>query len=116
MEPYFGEIEQAHSRLARERVLADFMTLARDAEDLLKATAHDASQTARAARSRLSAALDRAKVTIAVLQEQAVATAKLAAGKTDIVIRGHSHECIGVTFAVGLLIGVLVIRSARHRR
>ena len=116
MEIHFGENEQAHSRRARENGLVDLKTLARHTEDLLKATAHDVSDQAREARSRVTAALERAKVTCTVLQEQAVATAKAARRYTDLAIRAHPYDSIGVAFGVGLLMGVLVIRSNRHER
>jgi len=110
METHFEAIEKAHSAIARERVLTDLQTLTRDAEDLLKATAGDVSEKAKEARARVSAALERAKITCTHLQEQTVATAKAAARKADTVIRGHPYESIGVAFGVGVLIGVLVTR------
>lgn len=110
METHFNEIEHAHSTLARERVLADLRTLARDAEDLLKATAGDVSEKAKDARARLTAALERARGTCENLQEQTLASARAAAKKADTVIRDHPYESIGVAFGIGLLIGVLVGR------
>lgn len=110
METNYEAIEKAHSTVAKERVMDDLQTLARDAEDLLKATAGDVSEKTRETRARLSAALDRAKTTCRHWQEQTVATAKAAAQKTDKVIREHPYESLGVAFGVGLLIGVLVAR------
>ena len=111
METNYEAIEKAQSDLARERVRADLESLARDAEDLLKATAGDASEKAKEARTRVVAALERAKATCVHLQEQTVATAKAAAKKADTVIREHPYESIGVAFGIGLLIGVLVTRK-----
>jgi len=111
METNYEAFEKAQSDLARERVRADLESLARDAEDLLKATAGDASEKAKEARTRVVAALERAKATCVHLQEQTVATAKAAAKKADTVIREHPYESIGVAFGIGLLIGVLVTRK-----
>ncbi len=111
METHFEAMEQAHSHIARERVLQDFKTLARDAEDLLKATAGDVSEKGRELRTRLQGALARARTSCSELQEQAVASAKAAAKKADTVIRDHPYESIGVAFGLGLLIGVLVARK-----
>lgn len=111
METNYAEIEKAHSAIARERVLADLQTLSRDAEDLLKATAGDVSDKAKEARTRLSAALERAKTTYSHLQESTIASARAAAKKADTVIRDHPYESIGVAFGLGLLIGVLVTRK-----
>jgi ElaB/YqjD/DUF883 family membrane-anchored ribosome-binding protein len=111
METNYEAIEKAHSAIAHERVMADLQTLTRDAEDLLKATTGDVSEKAKEARSRVAAALERAKTTCVHLQEQTVATAKAAARKADTAIRDHPYESIGVAFGVGLLIGVLVTRK-----
>lgn len=111
METNFEALEQSHGAVARERVRADLENLTRDAEDLLKATAGDVSEKAKEARSRVAAALERAKTTCVHLQEQTVASAKAAAKKADVVIREHPYESIGVAFGIGLLIGVLVTRK-----
>lgn len=111
METNYENIERAHSAIARERLMEDLQSLARDAEDLLKATAGDVSEKAKEARSRVAAALERAKATCVRLQDQTIATAKAAAKKADTVIRDHPYESIGVAFGVGLLIGVLVTRK-----
>ena len=111
METHFENMEHAHTTLARERVMADLKSLVRDSEDLLKATAGDMSEKAKEVRSRISAALERAKETCAHLQEQGAATARAAAKKADTVIRDHPYESIGVAFGIGLLIGALVSRK-----
>ena len=111
METNYEAIEQAHSAISRERVLTDLKNLTRDAEDLVKATAGDVSEKAREARTRISAALERARATCTQLQEQTVAKAKAAAQKADTVIRDHPYESIGVAFGVGLLLGVVVGRK-----
>jgi len=111
METNHKVIEEAHGTIARERMVTDLKTLARDAEDLLKATAGDASEKAKEARARLGVALKRAKSTCQDVPEQNLATAKAAAKKADTVIRDHPYESIGVAFGVGLLIGVLITRK-----
>ncbi|MBI5384510.1 MAG: DUF883 family protein [Verrucomicrobia bacterium] len=100
-------MENAHNEVSREKVKEDLRTLARDAEELLKATAGDMSDKAKEARSRLSEALEKAKATCHRLEEKTVAAAKA----TDKVIRQHPYESIGIAFGVGLLIGVLVTRK-----
>ncbi len=111
METHFENLAEAHSVMARERVLRDLETLARDAEGLLKATAGDLSEKAKGARARLVGALKRAKATCAELQVQTMASAKAAAKRTDTVIRDHPYESIGIAFGIGLLVGVLVTRK-----
>jgi ElaB/YqjD/DUF883 family membrane-anchored ribosome-binding protein len=103
-------MEPSASRVARERVMADLKTLATDAEALLRATANDASDKAREARVRLSAALEKAKATCADLQERGMATAREAAKKADDTIRTHPYESLAVAFGVGVLLGALCRR------
>ena len=111
METHFENLVQAHSAMARERVLRDLKTLARDAEDLLKATAGDLSEKTKVARAHLTGALRRAKQTGAELQELTIASTKVAAERADTVIRDHPYESIGVAFGIGVLVGVLVTRK-----
>ena len=47
MESHFPNMDHTHSRLARERVMADLKALAGDAEALIRATADDASDKAK---------------------------------------------------------------------
>ncbi len=92
---------------ANERLASDLKTVVHDAEDLMKATAGQAGEKVSELRQRLGAALESAKATCHRLEEKTVAAAKA----TDRVIRDHPYESIGVAFAVGLLIGVLVARK-----
>ncbi len=111
METHFENLTQAHGAMARERVLQDLKTLARDSEALLKATAGDLSEKARGARARLAEALQCAKATGAELQAQMIVSAKAAAQKADTAIREHPYQSIGVAFGVGILVGVLIARK-----
>ncbi|MBM3882754.1 MAG: DUF883 family protein [Verrucomicrobia bacterium] len=113
METYFGNFAPAQSRLARERVLADFRSLARDSEDLLKATAGDVSEATKEIRTRLAEALARANRTYNDLQEQTLAAAKTAAAKADTAIRSHPRGSLGLAFGLGLVFGALVARGGR---
>jgi ElaB/YqjD/DUF883 family membrane-anchored ribosome-binding protein len=107
METHFPGMETSHSRLARERVMADLKSLAGDAEALLRATADDASDKAKETRARLNAAIEKARATCADLQERSLETAKEAVKKADDTIRAHPYESIAVAFGVGLLLGAL---------
>jgi ElaB/YqjD/DUF883 family membrane-anchored ribosome-binding protein len=96
-------------RVESERLVTDLKTVARDAEDLVKATAGDVGEKAREARSRLMTALESAKHSAQVVQEKAIAGAKA----TDQAIRNHPYPALGIAFGVGVLIGVLAARSRR---
>jgi ElaB/YqjD/DUF883 family membrane-anchored ribosome-binding protein len=108
METHFEGLQQARGVIARERVLQDLRILARDAQDLLKATAGDMSDRSKEIRTRLGHTLERATATCKELQGQTVEASKAAAKQADVVIRDHPYESIGVAFGLGLLIGFLV--------
>ena len=111
METHFPNMDNAQSRIARDRVLDDLKALASYAEALLRATASDASDKAQEARARLTAALEKAKTTYDDLQAQGIAAAKAAGKKADDTIRAHPYESIGIAFGVGLLLGALLRRK-----
>lgn len=110
METHFPDMEATGSLLARERIMADLKALAGDAEALLRATADDASDKAKDARARVSAALEKAKATYEQLQQQGLDSARRAARKADDTIRAHPYESIAIAFGVGVLLGVLLKR------
>jgi ElaB/YqjD/DUF883 family membrane-anchored ribosome-binding protein len=91
---------------ANQKLAGDLKVVVRDAEDLLKATAGEASEKVKELRQRLSSALESAKVTCEKIQDKTVQAAKA----TDQIIREHPYPSIGVAFGVGLLIGVLAAR------
>jgi ElaB/YqjD/DUF883 family membrane-anchored ribosome-binding protein len=100
----FNEAEETIN--PRERIVTDLKTLVTDAEELLKATAGDLSEKAKAARSKLNVALDKARASTRKLEEKAAAGAKA----TDKLIREHPYQSLGVAFGVGVLLGVLLNR------
>ena len=94
--------EQANARLA-----SDLKAVVRDAEELMKATAGQAGEKVTELRGRLAAGLEAAKATCHRLEERTVAAAKA----TDLTMREHPYESIGIAFGVGMLVGVLVARK-----
>lgn len=93
--------------VTKEKLVSDLKNVAHDAEELIRATASDMGEKTKEARARLSTALERAKATCHTMQEKAVAGAKA----TDKVIRDHPYQSIGVAFALGIVVGVLVNRK-----
>ena len=87
-------------------VYNDFESLAKDAQDLLAATADVAEVKVSDARKRLSGALDRCKETWDTVQDSAVNGAKV----TDTTIRENPYQAIGVALGVGALVGFLLAR------
>ncbi|MGA2245382.1 MAG: DUF883 family protein [Verrucomicrobiota bacterium] len=77
-----------------------------DAEELMRATSGQTGERITEIRHRLSSAIESTKANLNKLKDKAVEAAKA----TDHTIREHPYESLGVAFAVGLLIGVLVGR------
>lgn len=94
------------NEVTTEKLQQDLKTLVRDAEELLKAGAGELTEKGKEARAKLLAAVDSAKDTCQRLEDKALLNVKA----TDKVIREHPYESIGVSFCLGLLIGVLVNR------
>lgn len=107
METYFGEIEQAYERLAREQALLDLRTLISDTEALVNATAQDVRVETREVRARLAATIERAKATCLQLQKQDAEAARAAIKRTDTIIHRYPYHFIGGALGVGLLLGAL---------
>ena len=114
METIFDNIAETHSIIARQRVLTDLKLLIRDADALLKATAHDAGEKSQEVRARVIAALERAKAIASELEQQALTYGKAVARQTDLVIREQPYHSLGVAFGLGLLLGVLAMGCNRN--
>jgi ElaB/YqjD/DUF883 family membrane-anchored ribosome-binding protein len=94
------------TELTTEKLQQDLKALVQDAEALLKAGAGELSDCGKDARAKLTGAIDAARATCGRLEERARVQAKA----TDQVIREHPYESIGISFVVGLLLGVLINR------
>lgn len=107
METHFDTMEKTLGEASRQKLLDDLKVLARDAEELLKATAGDVGEKARDARAHLTESLEGAKETVKQMEDRAAVAARAA----DRIVRDHPYEFMGVTFGLGLLLGVLINRK-----
>ncbi len=105
----YTEIENTDS-VTKQKLIADFKVVIADAEELLKATAQDASDKAVAARARIEAHLSEAKVKLAALEEAVAVRAKQAADATDQYVRANPWKAVGIAAGVGVLLGMLIGR------
>jgi len=99
-------MEMTEREVDMAKLVGDFKIVLNDAEAMLKATAGELGDKAREARARLASSLQSARAGMHRLEEKALAGAKA----TDKLIREHPYQSIGVSFAAGLLLGVLVSR------
>jgi ElaB/YqjD/DUF883 family membrane-anchored ribosome-binding protein len=103
METYFSNMAAGDG--TKEKLLQDLSTLARDAEELVRATG---MQMAEKSKVELARILERLKVRCSKLSDQVA----VGAGHADRVIREHPYQSIGVAFGIGLLLGVLVTHDS----
>jgi ElaB/YqjD/DUF883 family membrane-anchored ribosome-binding protein len=103
METHFPFVDQNDSVERRDQLLSDLKVVVRDIEELLKSTAGQLSEKVA---TELDSILKRSKQLCAQLESRAA----LGIRQADQVIREHPYQTIGVAFAVGALIGVLVNR------
>lgn len=89
-----------------QAVRHDARTLVEDARAMIEATANIADEKITEARERLSEALERGRMTYDRVKEKAIEGAKAA----DETIRTHPYHAAGITFGLGVLVGVLLAR------
>jgi ElaB/YqjD/DUF883 family membrane-anchored ribosome-binding protein len=93
-----------------ERLMADLQAVVRDTENLLKATAGDASERAVKARAHAEESLHKARARMSELEHDLAARTREAAHKTNAYVHDNPWPSIGVAAAVGLLVGLLISR------
>jgi ElaB/YqjD/DUF883 family membrane-anchored ribosome-binding protein len=93
-----------------DKLIRDVRILVQDAEDLIKATSGDVGERTREARAKLAGALVVAKETLTKAEETAVESVCITKG----VIRSYPFQCLGIAFAVGVMVGVAAISSRRN--
>jgi ElaB/YqjD/DUF883 family membrane-anchored ribosome-binding protein len=93
-----------------ERLMADLQAVVRDTENLLKATAGDASERAAKARAHAEESLHKARARMSELEHDLAARTREAAHKTNAYVHDNPWPSIGVAAAVGLLVGLLISR------
>lgn len=95
------------NELNTHELVSDLRRVVEDSEELLRATTGLAGDKAQEVRARMTEALNSAKQTYRRLEQKIVDGTKVA----DRTIREHPYQSMGITFGVGLLIGVLVARK-----
>ena len=93
-----------------ERLMADVQAVVRDTENLLKATAGDASERAAKARAHAEESLQRARARLHEMEQHLAARAREAAQKTNEYVHENPWPSMGVAAGIGFVIGLLVGR------
>jgi len=98
------------SQASTRKLMEDLRTVVADAESLLSATAHDASEKARDARQRASGSVEQARKRLEELEEELTARAKAAADDAGRYVKDNPWQSIGIAAAVGVVIGLILGR------
>lgn len=94
----------------KDRLMSDLRVVIADAEELLRASAGDASASATELRGRIEARLLQAKDNLVQLQETALAKAKAAGHAADDYVHENPWKAIGAAAGIGLVVGLLIGR------
>ncbi len=99
-----------NGEVTREKLIADFKTVVRDAEELLKATATDLGQKASTARQKIEESLHMAKDRLKSAESAFKDQGKQAVEATDAYVRDNPWKAISIAAGVGLALGVIISR------
>ena len=94
----------------KSKLMSDLRVVIADAEELLRMTSDQASESAADVRSRVQERMNQAKADLLHLQEAAVAKAKAAGHATDEFVHENPWKSMGIAAGVGLVMGWLVSR------
>jgi ElaB/YqjD/DUF883 family membrane-anchored ribosome-binding protein len=98
------------TQAVRDRLIGDFKTVVRDAEELLKATAGQTGDKIGAVRARAEESLRKARSKLDEVENDLVDGAKAAAQATDELVHENPWQAVAIATAVGFLLGMLTGR------
>jgi len=96
--------------VSKDKLIADFKVVVADAEELLRATAHEAGDKAADLRARLQSRLAKAKDQLADAEAVIIDKAKQAGRAADDYVHDNPWRSVGIAAGVGLIIGLLIGR------
>jgi len=92
------------------KLMHDLNLVIEDAQALLRMTADQVGEEAKAVRDRVGARLGQAKEELQALQDSALQSAKAAAHATDHFVHENPWKSVAIAAGAGLLLGVLISR------
>ena len=95
---------------SRDKLMADLRVVIRDTEELLANTGQQAGEGYKAAKEKIEASLKVAKAELAVAQDTVIVKAKEAVETTDLYVKEHPWQAVGLSAAVGVILGFLISR------
>ena len=105
-----AESTTATGTVTREKLVGDLKAVVNDAEELLKATAHQTGDKIASVRAKAEESLKTAKARIAEEGKEVMDKAKSAAKSTDEFVKANPWQAGGVGAVAGFLLGLLISR------
>lgn len=96
--------------VTREKLVTDVKVVLSDAEDLLRATAADASERVKNLRPKLEESVRAAKARVAEAEHAVIDKTKAAAAATDRFAHENPWKTAGIAGAIGVLVGLVIGR------
>jgi ElaB/YqjD/DUF883 family membrane-anchored ribosome-binding protein len=96
--------------ITKDKLISDVKVVIADAEELLKATAHEVGEKALVARKKIEDNLKVAKLKLADAEQALIDKTKQAAKVTDQYVHENPWQAVGVAAGVGFLLGLLIGR------
>lgn len=94
----------------RDKLMEDLQLVVADAEELLRATASQAGEGAAAARARIQESLQVVKERMVEAEDAVIERTREAAKATDEYVHDNPWKAIGISAAVGAIVGALIAR------
>ena len=94
----------------KDKFLADVMMVIADTEELLRATADDASEKVAVIRARTRDRLAGAKIKLAEAEASLIDNAKQAGRATDDYVNDNPWRAVGIAAGAGFVLGLLMGR------
>ena len=91
-------------------IARDIQNVVSDAQELLKTVQSEGEGKIAEVKTRVQAKLDNAKQMLGQLQTSVQDGAKAAVDSTDTYVRANPWQAVGISAAVGALIGILIAR------
>jgi ElaB/YqjD/DUF883 family membrane-anchored ribosome-binding protein len=93
-----------------EKLMQDLQAVVHDTENLLKATAGEASERAAKARAHAEESLRKARLRLDEMEQHLVERARETAQRTNVYVHENPWPSIGVAAGIGVLVGILLSR------
>jgi len=95
---------------SKEKLIEDLRLVVVDAEELLRATANQAGESAAAARARIQESLQVVKEHLVTAETAVIERTRQAAKATDEYVHENPWKVIGISALAGAVVGMLIAR------